>query len=79
MRGRKRGIAIQCDSPAVEIYPREGTETSQVCPTNAYGFVEIYPREGTKTLVWAWVPLTVIVEIYPREGTETHRGQKRFA
>ena len=38
-------------SLAVEIYPREGTETLERQPTNLDRVVEIYPREGTETIV----------------------------
>ena len=34
----------------VEIYPREGTETSTASHTLLMNRVEIYPREGTETI-----------------------------
>ena len=37
----------------VEIYPREGTETSAVKNFSTFSRVEIYPREGTETLPYA--------------------------
>ena len=36
-------------SLAVEIYPREGTETQTIRPEKETTNVEIYPREGTET------------------------------
>ena len=33
----------------VEIYPREGTETSILQRSYLFMIVEIYPREGTET------------------------------
>ena len=36
-------------SLAVEIYPREGTETYSDCTIRRMLYVEIYPREGTET------------------------------
>ena len=38
-------------SLAVEIYPREGTETRQTREKTRRKMVEIYPREGTETIV----------------------------
>ena len=62
-------------SLAVEIYPREGTETCNANRVYLIHKVEIYPREGTETLCRAIdKPELIPVEIYPREGTETlHR------
>ena len=36
-------------SLAVEIYPREGTETTAIAGIVQVNLVEIYPREGTET------------------------------
>ena len=61
-------------SLAVEIYPREGTET---WAGQIYGIdvqVEIYPREGTETIVRHLLCCRDSVEIYPREGTETTKS-----
>ena len=38
-------------SLAVEIYPREGTETSRSMDDAGLKIVEIYPREGTETYI----------------------------
>ena len=54
----------------VEIYPREGTETSASLGGSCTRLVEIYPREGTETYSIN-VTRRKLVEIYPREGTET--------
>ena len=40
-------------SLAVEIYPREGTETHSNLDHLHYPQVEIYPREGTETIIFA--------------------------
>ena len=58
-------------SLAVEIYPREGTETGHDRPCEPDELVEIYPREGTETHLDAQSKPYTSVEIYPREGTET--------
>ena len=38
-------------SLAVEIYPREGTETMMALSNYTITLVEIYPREGTETRI----------------------------
>ena len=58
-------------SLAVEIYPREGTETRSPEELAQFLSVEIYPREGTETICNTILSITSSVEIYPREGTET--------
>ena len=55
----------------VEIYPREGTETTQNAGLHTSVHVEIYPREGTETFAINPIFNLISVEIYPREGTET--------
>ena len=58
-------------SLAVEIYPREGTETVCLRPLRILTMLKFIPREGTEThsnLDHLHYPQ---VEIYPREGTET--------
>ena len=58
-------------SLAVEIYPREGTETVAGFLVAICALVEIYPREGTETTYTGQFLPIWWVEIYPREGTET--------
>ena len=59
-------------SLAVEIYPREGTETVRIAALySSRLYVEIYPREGTETASNPPPYPVKSVEIYPREGTET--------
>ena len=41
----------------VEIYPREGTETTLKNRINQPAGVEIYPREGTETLLMQTPPV----------------------
>ena len=61
-------------SLAVEIYPREGTETFSVqivgCNPPTLKFI---PVRGRKRKI-AKMRKTHLVEIYPREGTETRKG-----
>ena len=71
VRGRKRVFVLVVVLSAVEIYPREGTETIALLYILALLIVEIYPREGTETIADIIGNCFFHVEIYPREGTET--------
>ena len=72
VRGRKLNpLSFYCACKIVEIYPREGTETTCGRWSRRFVLVEIYPREGTETKFIVAVHCIEVVEIYPREGTET--------
>ena len=69
VRGRKHVVHI---SPAiidaVEIYPREGTETFLVVDNIVTIQVEIYPREGTETRTSDIFPLLHVLKFIPVRG-----------
>ena len=73
VRGRKHDFYFcpLCDKP-VEIYPREGTETTLPQTRFPSLLVEIYPREGTETFLTHKIATHDIkLKFIPREGTET--------
>ena len=57
-------------SLAVEIYPREGTETAKSPPIFDVIALKFIPVRGRKPEMQT-ANLHFCVEIYPREGTET--------
>ena len=72
VRGRKRGIAIQCDSPAVEIYPREGTETRIIPNSLSVIGLKFIPVRGRKRVY----TLNLARQILPLKFIPV-RGRKR--
>ena len=56
-------------SLAVEIYPREGTETIVVCHSLERQ-VEIYPREGTETRLDRVISHRLLLKFIPVRGQE---------
>ena len=57
----------------VEIYPREGTETSCGATPKQFNTLKFIPVRGRKHVGSITFVTYRSVEIYPREGTETVR------
>ena len=71
MRGRKlhTGLRRLLDT-SVEIYPREGTETTRMRGSPLYMMLKFIPVRGRKHHANGEFALILLVEIYPREGAE---------
>ena len=70
MRGRKLLYSFTFSGRSVEIYPREGTETTQLYNQLHNWGLKFIPVRGRK-LFFDFLRTVEFVEIYPREGTET--------
>ena len=71
VRGRKRLFKSPTVLIDVEIYPREGTETSSFHFLGASPLLKFIPVRGRKHFTSEIPARQHLVEIYPREGTET--------
>ena len=78
VRGRKPALPDKFYKTTVEIYPREGTETSARQYHICFLLLKFIPVRGRK-LIQIIAFFIQRVEIYPREGTEiwSHRQRRR--